>query len=122
MVSYVSGTVKSTPGYDAIKQMASFVHLETGKKPGAKVWRTVDLATDIGSVVMMNSDEEVLARDIAMIRKLEVENAMFEFEEDEEWKQKRQQLLRKPCSLDFMNKESLHQRILSQDLPTKVLM
>ena len=118
MVSFTQGTVKATPGYDAIKQMQSYVHLETGKKPGSKVARTVDIATDIGSVVMMHSNPDVLARDIATIRQMERDNSMFEFEEDDEWKQKQKTFLRKPCSLDFtLSTEVVHRRMLSLNPP-----
>ena len=83
LVSFASGTVKAAPGYDIIKLLPSYVHLETHIKPGSKVVKTVDLATDIGSVVMMHPDKEVLHRDIALIRQIEKNSVMFEFYPEE---------------------------------------
>jgi hypothetical protein len=39
------GTVKSTPGFEDIKELPSFVYLETGVRPGSQVDYTVDLFT-----------------------------------------------------------------------------
>ena len=126
LVSYSEGTVRATPGYDLIRALPSFVCLETHIKPGTKVKRTVDIASDAGSLVVVNTDKKVLARDIAIIRQIEKANAMFEFypdgEEEDEWFKKRQQLLLKACSLDFGGRVAprlgtpslLHRRILSQ--------
>jgi len=36
MVAFSEGTVKSTPGYEVIKQLPSFLSLETGYAPGTK--------------------------------------------------------------------------------------
>ena len=102
LVSFSQGTVKATPGYDLIRSLPSFVCLETHIKPGSKVTPTIDMATDNGSLVMMNTNKDVLQQDIATVRQLEKDNAMFEYYTDEdEWHQKREQLLLKTCSLDF---------------------
>lgn len=109
LVSYVHGIVKSTPGYDVIRSLPSFVCLETHIKQGSKVSPTVDLATDNGCLVVMNDDAAQLARDIAVIRDLENTKTMFEFyeseeeaQQDREWANKRSLLLSKPCSLEFV--------------------
>ena len=118
MVSYHSGTVKAMPGYDIIRALPSFVCMTTHIRPGSKVRPTIDLATDAGSLVVMNEDGKTLVRDIAVIRQLELSNGMFVFEEDEqhsaaepeedllasdlEWNKKRLQLLLKACSLDLL--------------------
>jgi len=108
LVSFSQGTVKATPGYDLIRSLSSFVYLETHIKPGSKVVPTIDMATDNGALVMMNTNKEALDRDIATVRQLESDNAMFEYYDededeydDEEWEQKREQLLLKATSLDF---------------------
>lgn len=103
LVSFTQGTVKSTPGYDLIRTLPSFVWLETHIKAGSLVHTTVDMATDCGAVVVVNKDPKVLARDIAIIRHLEATNMMFEFcsPDEAEWLQKRERLLAKACSLDF---------------------
>merc|ERR1712137_1408109 len=45
LVSFFSGTVRSTPGYDKMKKLSSFVALQTGVEVGSKVELTVDLFT-----------------------------------------------------------------------------
>lgn len=80
LVSFSRGIVKSSPGYELIKQMESFVYLETGIKPGTYVDYTVDLVTAVGIVVLMHHDQEVMERDVARIRELEIANELFEYE------------------------------------------
>jgi len=80
LVSHSRGTVKSTPGFDEIQTLASFVYLETGVKPGTQVDYTVDLFTGIGSVILMHPDESVVEKDVARIREMEKENQLFEYE------------------------------------------
>lgn len=77
LVSYVEGEVIGTPGYDDIKELESFVYLETGVTVGSKVEHTVDLLTCAGSVIVMHSDEAVLKRDVARIREMEKNNELF---------------------------------------------
>ena len=74
LVSFSTGIVKATPGYDIIRSLPSFVCLETHIKPGSKVKRTVDISTDCGSLVVLNDDEEMLLRDINIIRQMEKNN------------------------------------------------
>ena len=115
LVSYVEGTVKATPGYDIIKALPSFVCMESHITKGTYVKKTVDIATDSGSLVVVHSDPTILARDIAIIRSIESSNAMFEFEEDdiEYWQTRQKQFLSKPMSLDFVG-GGFHNRLLSR--------
>ena len=83
LVSFCSGTVKTTPGYDVIKMMQSFVYLETHVKPGSKVYPTVDMATDLGTVVVMHANKDVLEQDITLIRQMEKHGLLFELEEEQ---------------------------------------
>jgi len=80
LVSYSRGTVRSTPGFDRIKNLPSYVYLETGVKPGSFVDYTVDLFTGIGSVILMHHDEKVLAADVQRIREMERKNQLFVYE------------------------------------------
>merc|ERR1711904_213195 len=80
LVSLGEGIVKSTPGYEQIKAMDSFVSLETGIAPGSKVERTVDIFSSVGSVILMHHDAEILQHDIATIRQMEIDCRLFEFE------------------------------------------
>ena len=126
LVSFSEGIVRATPGYDAIKRLPSFVILEThGVGPGYKVSPTVDLATDIGSVILMNADEDVLRRDIAAIRQLEKDDKMFEYEEDNEQPCPTMRVAQKSnCSLGFdslpviqVSTDIGHRRMVSRDSP-----
>lgn len=74
------GTVKATPGYDVIKMMPSFVHMDGLVSVGAEVDYTVDLITGIGSVVLMHKESTVVQRDIEFIRYLEEINGFFVYE------------------------------------------
>ena len=81
LVSYAEGDVIGTPGYDDIKELESFVYLETGITTGCKVEHTVDLLTSVGSVILLHEDEEVMNRDIAKIREMEKNNELFELKQ-----------------------------------------
>jgi biotin carboxylase len=83
MVSYARGVVKATPGWDAIKKLESFVYLETGVRIGSFVDYTIDLFTSLGSVILLHNDPTVLEADIETIRRMERENALFEFEQSQ---------------------------------------
>jgi len=80
LVSYFSGTVKSTPGYDKLRQLSSFVALQTGIKVGSLVGLTVDLFTAAGILILSHADSKVLENDLSRVRKMEKEG-LFEFEE-----------------------------------------
>jgi biotin carboxylase len=80
LVSYSRGTVQSTPGYEVMKHLPSFVCLETGIKVGTTVDYTIDLFTGIGSVILMHSDAKVLERDIEFVRYMETINGIFVYE------------------------------------------
>jgi biotin carboxylase len=78
LVSHTAGTVKATPGFEVIKLLPSFIHLESHVKDGTKVVPTVDMATELGCVLLMHPDKEVLKRDIALIRQMENNNVLIE--------------------------------------------
>jgi len=84
LVSYSKGTVKSTPGYEVIKNLPSFVYLETRVGPGSDVEYTTDLFTDIGSAILLHEDPEVVNKDIAFIRYMEEINGFFTYETRQE--------------------------------------
>jgi hypothetical protein len=68
LVSYSKGKVKSAPGYEVLKMLPSFVHMEGKVAPGADVDYTQDLITAIGSVTIKHPDPEIVKRDIEFIR------------------------------------------------------
>jgi len=80
LVSFSEGFVKSTPGFDVIKMLPSFVSFETLVKPSSTVHLTVDLVTAVGAVILMNHDKEALENDIRLIRQLEQDNLLFEYQ------------------------------------------
>jgi biotin carboxylase len=80
LVSFSRGRVAATPGYDVIRDLPSFVYMETGIKVGSYVERTVDLLTGIGSVILMHNDADVLENDVARIREIERNNELFVYE------------------------------------------
>ena len=80
LVNFSRGKVKSTPGFEDIKNLQSFVYLETGVRPGSEVDYTVDLFTGIGSVILMHRDKDTLEADVATIRKMEEDNQLFVYE------------------------------------------
>jgi len=84
LVSYKGGIVKATPGYNVIRLLPSFVTMETHVAPGVKVKPTVDLASDAGTLIVMNDDKEALAQDIALIRQMESTGVLFQTEEEEQ--------------------------------------
>lgn len=96
LVSFAEGEVVGTPGYDVIKQLDSFVYLETGVSVGSHVEHTVDLVTSVGSVILLHEDEEVVKKDIATIRSLEKNNELFTFE-------KSSTFMRAASAMNFQN-------------------
>lgn len=116
LVSYSSGIVKATPGYDVIRQLPSFVCLETGIKPSSKVEYTIDLATCIGSVILMHKDKAVLDRDLAFIRYMEEISGILILETKAE-------NLKRPRGDQLVlnhNHSSGHRRVFSSDGPSLV--
>jgi hypothetical protein len=79
LVSFFSGTVKSTPGYDKMRKMPSFVSLQTSVAVGSQVTLTVDLFTAVGFLVLAHPDQKQMQIDLAEVRKMEKEG-LFTFE------------------------------------------
>jgi len=111
LVSFSKGKVKSTPGYDVLKMLPSFVHMEGAMAPGSQVDYTHDLITSIGSVTISHPDAEVVKRDIQFIRLMEQINGFFVYESQAT------QLV-KPDDIVRRNKDKKHKRILSANGPT----
>lgn len=80
LVSYSKGKVLSTPGFDVIKKLPSFVWLSPAASIGSEVTYTVDLVTCPGCVILMHDDEKVLQKDVDFIRYLEEINGLFVYE------------------------------------------
>ena len=72
LISYSSGIVASTPGYEVMKKMASFLELHTSISPGSAVEATVDTFTFAGILVLAGSKDQIQA-DIVEVRRLEKE-------------------------------------------------
>merc|ERR1711920_680015 len=81
LVSFFSGTVRRTPGYDKMKKLSSFVALQTGVEVGSRVELTVDLFTAVGVLVLAHPDAKQMEADLAEVRKMEKEG-LFVFDEE----------------------------------------
>lgn len=118
------GKVKSTPGYDVIKNMPSFVHMDGLISPGAEVDYTVDLITGIGSVIVMHKDQAVVQRDIEFIRYLEEINGFFVYETKlENLKRPRGEAIMfetVPTPTSAGKKGHMHRRVFSSDGPSLI--
>ena len=130
------GQLQRRPGGDnsRIRPHSQFTFFRLSRntyQTGSRVKKTIDIATDCGSLVVVNTDKEALARDIQIIRLIEQANAMFTFYSSEEaiWVERREAMLLKAKSLDFRIQESrrkasqqaakkdlAHRRVYSQDL------
>jgi biotin carboxylase len=110
LVCCARGTVKATPGFEDIKNLESFVYLETGVKPGTFVDYTVDLFTGIGSVILMHHDPDVLKADVERVRLMESDNTLFVFENQAG-------IMKSPsmASMDTKMLGSNHSRTVSSD-------
>jgi len=121
LVSYSRGTVMSTPGLEKIKELPSFVYLETGVKPGTEVDYTTDLFSNVGSVILMHPDETQLQADVAYIRQMEKSNGLFVYKPQ-------QMYLKAPTSIFGVPRPGTpsstldgakvaHRRVISSDRP-----
>jgi len=80
LVSFSKGTVTATPGFEKIKALPSFVCLETSVEIGSQVDYTTDLFTNVGSCILMHQNVEQVRKDTEMIRQLEKDCELFEYE------------------------------------------
>lgn len=78
LISFQEGVVEGTPGFDAVRRLRSYVSLEENVHVGDRVQKTIDNFTVTGLAVLIHSDPEVLAEDISLIRKMEVEGSLFD--------------------------------------------
>merc|ERR1711972_724527 len=81
LVNYFSGVVRAMPGYEKMRKLSSFESLTTRVKVGSRVELTIDLFTAVGVLVLINSDEAQLQKDIAAVRNMEKEG-LFELEDN----------------------------------------
>jgi len=78
LVSFQEGKVLSMPGFERIRQLDSFVSLESNVRVGSTVGLTVDIFGVVGAAILIHKDAQVLQRDVAAVRKMEVECELFE--------------------------------------------
>ncbi|CAK9058423.1 unnamed protein product [Durusdinium trenchii] len=72
LVSYSFGIVASTPGFDRMKKLASFLELHTSISYGSAVKPSVDAFTMAGYLVLAGSCEQI-REDVAQVRRFEKE-------------------------------------------------
>lgn len=82
IVSSQEGVLRSAPGLDAARALASFVSLEAFVQPGERLHVTRDVFTQAASVVLVHSDPAVVAKDVATLRALEQSGDMFVLDEE----------------------------------------
>lgn len=80
LVSYQTGVVADTPGYDIIRSLPSFCRMEGVPKVGKKLVPTIDLNTCVGGIVLKHENPDQVKRDVAAIRQLELDNKIFALE------------------------------------------
>ena len=116
LVSYSKGKVKSMPGFDVIKKLPSFVWFSPATAVGKEVNYTTDLITSPGGVILMNTDDKVLQKDLEFIRYLEEINGLFIYETKGE-------SLARPTAATFgvgtlpAGKKGSHRRAMTLDRP-----
>ena len=84
LVSHSTGEVKQSCGYEVLQSLPSFVLADGLKTVGSRVVPTIDLMSAIGTIVVMHPDPEVVQRDLAFIRHMEVINGFFTFKEEKD--------------------------------------
>jgi len=82
LVSMRSGRVSGAPGFDKIRELKSFVSLESDVTTGSLIERSIDLFTSLGSAFLMHEDPQVLAADVNTIRAMETAGTLLELDED----------------------------------------
>jgi hypothetical protein len=110
LVSYSRGTVVATPGFDNIQKLPSFVYLETVVREGSEVNYTTDLFSNIGRVLLLHHDKDVLKRDVEEIRQMEKDNELFEYKVKDA-------ILKAPSSIFSYSRRGNHRRTISSDRP-----
>jgi len=78
LVSRQNGVVQALPGVDKIRALSTFRKLELAVQPGMEQRCTTDCFTRPGSVQLAHEDPEVLAKDVATVRSLEIDG-LFQF-------------------------------------------
>ena len=115
LVSYSKGKIKSTPAFDVIKKLPSFVCLSPAVSIGQEAQYTIDLITSPGCITLMHHDAAVLDKDLNFIRHLEDINGLFVYETKGE-------SLARPTAATFglgtvPEGKKLHKRAMTMDRP-----
>lgn len=97
LVSHSTGEVKQSCGYEVLQSLPSFVLADGLKTVGSRVVPTIDLMSAIGTIVVMHPDPEVVQRDLAFIRHMEIINGFFTFKEEKDEENRINPML--PCSV-----------------------
>ena len=82
LVSTREGDLVAIPGFDRARQLESFASIEPFVKPGERLEKTVDVFTQVASVVLVHTDASVVARDVESLRALESSGEMFVLRDD----------------------------------------
>jgi len=90
LVSFQSGVVTGTPGYEKIATLPSCLpgSVEGAYGVGDELVPSIDLFTSAGQCILVNDDPAVLAADVATIRELELSGKMFTLASDDDLAEK----------------------------------
>jgi len=80
LVSTHAGRVVDTQGLDVIRGLRSCVSMQGQPSVGDWVELTTDLPTNVGLVVLVHIDAQVVEEDLQIIRKMEAEGELFSVE------------------------------------------
>jgi len=81
LVSFFEGTVAGVPGRELLERLPSVQEIHMFAEPGSRIEKTVDQRTQVGFLTMWHPDPEVVERDYATIRELELTpNALYALE------------------------------------------
>jgi len=80
LVSTRAGRVVDTQGLDIIHGLRSCVSIQGQPSVGDWVELTIDLPTNVGLVVLVHTDAQVVEEDMQTIRKMEAEGELFSVE------------------------------------------
>lgn len=80
LISHQAGVLRKFGALDQIERLPSFFHLRTIAKPGYKIEKTINYFTVAGFVVLACDNREQIFADYQMIRRLEEEGQILNYE------------------------------------------
>lgn len=123
LISFARGTVRSTPGFEVIQKLPSFVSIETNVSTGSQVTYTIDGATSVGSVLLLHPNPTVVQQDIQFIRYMQNIHGLFLLEtklENLKRPHAEQVVMESFDPEATSSSKTTHQRVFSSDGPSLI--